>query len=821
MEIKNGTSLIPLDQIETGLKIAFKDDEERFFISTDYLQHNEAQFQFSEGVFYSYKLFIERNKERIETEWEIDLSQGLKGVFKPYSKSDTTEGSFVPNTFVGSLKVPLIKGDQKAHFYIEVQSSKIDYRDKENVQNKLGQSRSEYQLMLEEIVEHCMDLIMQYNVPIEQTFESGTEQISEKELYQRFIFVRSLFKNQEFEEAVQKIISNPATKWETEIESRDVRSIRRFTAKNIRELASSPNRMSLSKTIGNLTSIPIKISSNRKIESIDTPENRFIKHILSSFQDFCEAILPKLMKATLTQESEEVKSISQRLDKLLNQPFFKEINRPNSLKLNSPILQRRSGYRELLRAWLRFHVTAQLSWKFNSDEDNLFTGGKKDIASLYEYWVFFILLKTLTDKYGDYSKKSTKDWLEGLIISDASGLGLTLQEGKTQAFEFTYSSGKRPLTIKFYYNRSFPGNRKYAENKSFGSYSKSFRPDYTLSIWPNELKQMEAEEKESIVHIHFDAKYKVDYSFFREDKPVQVADVNTEELNSLSEDERMQRKEEIEASEIVQAVEKEERQGIYKNVDLYKMHTYKDAIRRSGGAYVLYPGTSNEDPPFQGFHEIIPGVGAFSIRPNNEGEASENIKQFIDKVIKNLEDVLSQRERMARSTKKVYAETYKEQDPKLDTIIRQLGATEIPDETQVLVGYCKDEKHRKWISGDSKNMRYNIRFGDGYDVNGKMAAARYLILYNGKDFLHHEIFKIKPDAGKIYSKDEIKKLNYEEASHSLYFVFELEEKIDLDASYQFDKQSSLLSSKLAELKSKYRPFTVNLIELANIRLKEV
>jgi predicted component of viral defense system (DUF524 family) len=799
MEIKDGTILISLDHIEPGLQIAFKDRHERFYISKDYLTFNEAQFQFSEGVYYAYKLFLEKDNKRIESPWAIDLSQGLEGVFNPFSKIDTTEGSFVPNTFVGSLRIPLINGDKSTHFYIEVQSSKIDYRDKESLQNKLGQSRSEYQLMLEEIVENSMDLIMQYNVPIEQTYESGTEQISDKELYQRFIFVRSLFKNQEFEEAVQKIISNPATKWETELEARDVRSIRRFTPKNIRELVSGPNRMSLSSPIGNLTSIPTKISSNRKVESVDTPENRFIKHILTSFQDFCESILPKLNNAKLTRESEEVQSFTQRLDNLLNQPFFKEINRPNSLKLNSPVLQRRSGYRELLRAWLRFHATAQLSWNFDNDQDNLFTGGKKDIASLYEYWVFFVLFKTLTDKYGDYSKKSPKDWVEGLIVSDSNGLGLTLQEGKTRAFEFNYTQGRRPLTIKFYYNRSFPGNRKYAENKGFGSYSKSFRPDYTLSIWPSELKDTEAEEKESIVHIHFDAKYKVDYSFFKEDKP----------------------KDDVEAAEIIETVEKEERQGIYKNVDLYKMHAYKDAIRRSGGAYILYPGTSNEDPPYRGFHEIIPGVGAFSVRPNNEGEASENIKQFIDKVIENLEDVLSQRERMARSTKKVYAETYHSHDTQLDSLLRQLGTTEIPDETHVLVGYCKDEKHRKWISGNPKNMRYNIRFGEGYEVNGKMAAAQYLILYSGKDFLHQEIYRIKPDSAKIISKEDMKKINYDDASHSLYFVFELAEKITLDATYRFDKESSLLSSKLTELKSKYRPFTLNLMELANIRLKKV
>ena len=372
------------------------------------------------------------------------------------------------------------------------------------------------------------------------------------------------------------------------------------------------------------------------------------------------------------------------------------------------------------------------------------------------------------------------------------------------------------MNLKFCYNRTFPGFRKYEENKRFGSYSKSFRPDYTLSIWPNELTEVKAEESESIVHIHFDAKYKVDYSFFNEEKPPNEISSNTEKPNKHNEED-FQIKEEMKISEIIQAIKNDERRGVYKNIDLYKMHAYKDAIRRSGGAYILYPGTLNDDEPFRGFHEIIPGVGAFSIRPNNEGEASENIKQFIDKVIDNLEDVLSQRERMARSAKKVYAETYKMQDLQIDILLRQLGSADNPDETYVLIGYCKNDKHKKWISDDPQNMRYNIRFGDGYEVNGKMAAARYLLLYSDKDFLHQEIYKIRQDSAKIFTKDEIKNLNYNNPSHSLYFVFELIEKIDLDAAYHFDTQSLDLKNKLKELKSNYRPFTLNLLELAKLR----
>lgn len=66
------------------------------------------------------------------------------------------------------------------------------------------------------------------------------------------------------------------------------------------------------------------------------------------------------------------------------------------------------------------------------------------------------------------------------------------------------------------------------------------------------------------------------------------------------------------------------------------MHAYKDAIRRSGGAYILYPGATNET--FRGFHEIIPGLGAFSMNPSPDNADIKELSKFIDQVIDHLLD---------------------------------------------------------------------------------------------------------------------------------------------------------------------------------------
>lgn len=76
-------------------------------------------------------------------------------------------------------------------------------------------------------------------------------------------------------------------------------------------------------------------------------------------------------------------------------------------------------------------------------------------------------------------------------------------------------------------------NKTFKKDSDYYSYSVKLRPDYTLSI----------SFAEKTFLIHFDAKYKLDIK---------------------SED--------------------------YKNQDVVKMHSYKDAIEDTIAAYVLYPG---------------------------------------------------------------------------------------------------------------------------------------------------------------------------------------------------------------------------------------
>ena len=59
---------------------------------------------------------------------------------------------------------------------------------------------------------------------------------------------------------------------------------------------------------------------------------------------------------------------------------------------------------------------------------------------------------------------------------------------------------------------------------------------------------------------------------------------------------------------------------------LETLYPNKDAIRRTGDAYVLYPGS--EDKQLRGFYEILPGLGAFAIRPSQNNDETDGLKQL-------------------------------------------------------------------------------------------------------------------------------------------------------------------------------------------------
>ena len=779
------TAEINLDNISKGLVLIISTYENKgnvLFEREDADKFNQARVQIYEGNSYDIELkFNEAGKTNT-----FILAKGL-----PYIKrriGNKSLGTLSPNYFVGTLTIPIYqkiedKEQSVGTTQIEVRSEKTDYD-------------SEYQIMLEDIASYCVDLLFQVDSPINQSFESDLQQLDERAVYQRFVFVKALIDSKEFDESIQKIISNPSTKWEQELQEKDIRNIKRFSSRNIRELTSKPNRVKLDKSIGNLNSIPLKITSSRKIESIDTPENRFVKHAISVFLTFseeCERLLINYSnkgnkdksKLVISSEAKDARRVIEKLDNVLNQRFFQDISRPDTLKINSPVLQRRSGYREILNSWLKFDLAAKLVWEGG---DDVFSGGKKNVAALYEYWLFFVLLDIVKTKFNIESDIHKSLAINNLITADKCGLGLNLISGKETALKGIYKGLGRNYNVCFSFNKTFSVSADYNEKKQ-GSWTIPFRPDYTLSIWPFDLTNIEAEKNESIVHIHFDSKYKVKLKGFEEVDE----HFNSDLKNNNNKIENVEKK--------LTDDKESERQDTYNNVDIYKMHAYKDAIRRTGGAYILYPGNSKSSPPFKGFHELLPGLGAFAILPRKDRLKTANdypeLVSFITDLIQHFDDRLTQRERFSVNANKIFKEKLNFKSNK--SIPEYLDGNNkeklIPADTSILIGYYRSQIYLDWFL---ENSKYNIRFGDTrYAFTKEMISADFLLLYS-LETTNCIFLKITGRNPEVYTKQDLLNLDYPNPTTSNYLIYEI-----LNHSVKELEDLNIENSDIEKVKEKF------------------
>ena len=797
MKIAIDTILIPLDHIEPQLELHIYGDKKQTIYSLENefaFENGEAPIQILEGQFYHYYV----NLKGIATS-KYQIRENV--IVKNAIRKDVSQGRISPNIYVGSLPLTLFNTETNSDCgdtIIEVLATKLGDNDTITEDSSY---RKNYQFMLKDIADKCTELLMQINSPVTQNFQIDFNKDNET-IYQRFAFVSTLINTNEFNDAIHKITSSPTTKWRENIEFTDTRSIGRFNSFSIKQIASRSNRVKLTHPIGQLNDVPIKIETSQKVETTDTPENRFVKHALEVFLQFCNDCLIAFIKHNYSKNIIEAKLLIEKIESHLFHPVFKEIERPTTLRLNSTVLQRKSGYRELLTAWLQFDLAAKLIWKGGED---VYKAGKRDIAILYEYWLFFVLYDLMKEKFGINGHQYNGLPYEHLIIPTNDGLNVMLKSGQETALEGVFNSGGRNLHIKFSYNRTFIGGSKYnIKNKSnsfSGSWTKALRPDYTLSIWPDDLKdEEEAENLEKIVHIHFDSKYKVQHFSIKTDVEQGIIDPDND-LNDRN--------------IVIDSLEKEkreERKGDYKNADLLKMHAYKDAIRRTGGAYVLYPGNVKHDP-YLGFHEIIPGLGAFAIRPTEGENGISELSEFIDNIIIHFNNMASQQRRHSNSIYQTHSavNTHLINEPIPEFII--------PHETQVIIAYYKSQEHLNWIQS---RMKYNGRIGNvrgAMDLTPEFIGAQYILLHN-ENSEEPIIYKIDQTPTKkpsvISSQDSIFTENrplYPNSTNPFYLVFNLLEKEDnfLDKVYDFKALPGYSAERDAFA------FTCNLVELMNVR----
>jgi predicted component of viral defense system (DUF524 family) len=683
--------------------------------------------------------------ESTSYEYRLESSQFILGtsdlVFPSRMAGEGHRGRIDTGIYVGLLTLRLIDAATDrdvSDAVVEIRSRKLNYE-------------QDYRYMLEDIADRCCELLMELRAPVTQRFSPADTEEAQT-LVQRLSFLKALIGAEDFQNALHRIITMPNTVWKEDVRNIPVGQSRRIGRRELRQLAKGSRRIDVPeqhplRQQNILRTLPERIDVRDKRDTVDTPENRFVKYALETFQKTLEEMQAKLEVIGRKADGwiiSEIQRLTDHLDEILSRGFFREVSIPEFLPLGSPVLQRKEGYREVLRAWLQFDLSARLCWQGG---DDVYDAGKRDVATLYEYWVFFRLLDVVSEVFELDAPKS-----ERLIVKTKDGFGLKLKAGRHTPLRGTCRIGGRTLKLKLSYNRTFArhGGERSGAYPAKGSWTERMRPDYTLTLWPEAFSEQKAEEQELITHVHFDAKYRIEK--LREVFGDDDAELKGRALHSDLD---------LEA--------KQESAGQWKRADLLKMHAYRDAIRRTAGAYVLYPGSEAKE--WRGFHEIIPGLGAFPLRPMEKGDGTDELKAFLLEVAAHVSNRASQREQQTYHTYRIHKgeppDAVNEALPEAEAGYR----TRPPEEVCVVHGWHNGGQHLEWIN---RTNLYNFRTGTGpgsLRLHHTVVGASYLLVHGAGEFRGGgRLFRITSDGPRVIARERLVELQYPGAASQPYYL---------------------------------------------------
>jgi uncharacterized protein len=205
----------------------------------------------------------------------------------------------------------------------------------------------------------------------------------------------------------------------------------------------------LKSKVSEQTFVPERVFERRVTETLDTPENRFIKRFMDIVLYWCDELQRLNYWQKAQSHQPELQTLREFVRFLRADPLFADVGELEIFPASSQVLLRRDGYRECLQVYRLLHIARAPIFDHLQDAiDN------RRIDQLYEFWCFFRLAEELAKILGNWQQP-----LFSALESDEGGLryGLSAELGKG---------------YQLVYNRTF----KHGE----GSYSVSLRPDFSL-----------------------------------------------------------------------------------------------------------------------------------------------------------------------------------------------------------------------------------------------------------------------------------------------------------------------------------------------------
>jgi predicted component of viral defense system (DUF524 family) len=287
----------------------------------------------------------------------------------------------------------------------------------------------------------------------------------------------------------------------------------------------------LKSKVSEQTFVPERVFERRVTETLDTPENRFIKRFMDIVLYWCDELQRLNYWQKAQSHQPELQTLREFVRFLRADPLFADVGELEIFPASSQVLLRRDGYRECLQVYRLLHIAREPIFDRLQDAiDN------RRIDQLYEFWCFFRLAEMLTKILGNWQQP-----LFSALESDEGGLryGLSAELGK--GYQLVY-------------------NRTFSHGKGSGhSYSISLRPDFSLM-------------KDGQPLVVFDAKFRFDERDLERFK--KMSETTDEAIDEEMDD----------------AQQKGDMERLAKHADICKMHTYRDALK-CRAATILFPGT--------------------------------------------------------------------------------------------------------------------------------------------------------------------------------------------------------------------------------------
>jgi len=467
-------------------------------------------------------------------------------------------GVFNFGNFLGAGSIGISKTEGLT---FEVISKKLDYE-------------QEYIALIKDLSDKALSLLLDFDAPTTSQFTIN--QTRTPKTLESYLLLKTALPINELNAALAQIKARPHS-----ILVSEERWMPSSLASGLHAMNDPISRIRWARSTSSGKPVAVEVLDRKRQDTNNTAPNQFVRFALEKFSRICLEISENSEKNGKTNSTEALQ-IHKFIESELRCTLLKSVSRLGRIPYENQVLQKREGYKQLLRTYIL--TNSALAVRDLQDNGVLSpTAENRAVPDLYEYWLFFFLAQALEELNG--AKKIERNYVKELNQEGVVSIKLDHSDEPRLTLELPIGDVTHHLGL--YYNRTFKGG----ENQP--SYSMKLRPDYTIETFVgygssyNE-RRGNAFKNGTISYLHFDAKFR-------------IQKVNISETDS----------------------DKEEQDDLSaKPSDIYKMHTYNEAIRGTAASVILFPGNTNKEgelnESYRKYFELIPGVGALAIKPGDE-----------------------------------------------------------------------------------------------------------------------------------------------------------------------------------------------------------